>query len=339
MAHEITSHDNVILHREAAWHGLGLIVDDAPTPREAAKIVFPWTVCQKPMFIKNTEGRQQIIEGFKANLRSDTNDQLGIVSENYGVVQPEEVADFCEALLEVGQVKCETAGSIRSGRRIWFLLKGEPFEVAMGDKIFPYLCVSHGYDGVTAFRVTPTTVRGVCSNTLHQIIPRYDTGELLSSAISIRHTSNIMDRLEEAKKALKNYNQALESTKSVITTLTNKEVTSDEVKKFFLECYTEAFGDIPDNPQDGFEARRQKKAMSAFNSFSRRFDDERAIAGTTAWNMANAWSGLVQNDMKARGGDDVDRIERRVESNLFGLGQDRTQKAFQRAFRMAVTAG
>lgn len=35
MSHEITSTDNVVLHRTSAWHGLGTVVADAPTPREA----------------------------------------------------------------------------------------------------------------------------------------------------------------------------------------------------------------------------------------------------------------------------------------------------------------
>jgi len=84
------------------------------------------------------------------------------------------------------------------------------------------------------------------------------------------------------------------------------------------------------------EERRRNKAMSAYNSFTRRFDDERNIAGASAWNMLNAYTGLVQHDQKTRGADDDQRVERRVESNLFGLNQARTQAAFQRA--LAVVA-
>ena len=50
MAHEITSTDGLVLHKEEAWHGLGTIVEDAPTPQEALQIAgLDWTV-------KQTEG-------------------------------------------------------------------------------------------------------------------------------------------------------------------------------------------------------------------------------------------------------------------------------------------
>lgn len=335
MAHEIQSNDQVVLHKERAWHGLGVVVEEELTPREAAFKVFPWTVEEVPMFIRRN-GRQQIVEGWKMNIRSDDASQLGVVSESYKCFQPYDMADFAEALLNEGQVKIETAGSIRGGKRLWFLMKGEEFHVAKGDLIYPYILLSNGYDGLTTLRVTPTTVRAVCSNTLHMSIPHFDTGELGQAAIVIRHTTNLMERVDEAKKALAGYGKALTETKKFIDTLASKEVTSEEVQKFFLECYTMDFGEIPENPKDGYEERRKFKAQSAFNSFSRRFDDERSIAGCSAWNMMNAYSGLVQHDRKAVGKNDVDRIERRVEQNLFGLNQDRSQAAAQRAFRIAL---
>ena len=98
---------------------------------------------------------------------------------------------------------------------------------------------------------------------------------------------------------------------------------------------TADFGDVPDNPQDKKEERQRDKATSAFNSFSRRFDDERAVAGSNLWNAFNAYSGLVQHDMKARGKNDADRIEKRVTSNLFGLNSERINSAIQLAYAMA----
>ena len=50
MAHEITEYDNVVLHRTPAWHGLGVVVHEAPTPMEALKIAgLDWNIEQWPM--------------------------------------------------------------------------------------------------------------------------------------------------------------------------------------------------------------------------------------------------------------------------------------------------
>ena len=245
------------------------------------------------------------------------------------------MADFCEALRDEGDVKVETAGSIRSGRRTWFLLKGEEFHVAKGDQILPYILVSNGHDGGACFRVTPTTVRTVCSNTIHMVIPRLDIGELGDSAIAVRHMGDVMERVQEARNALKHYNKVLEETKQVMDHLASKNVTREQVDNFFLESYTESYGSIPANPQNEKEERQRARARSALLSFSKRFDEEREVAGSTIWTAFGAWSGLVQHDQKARGADDEDRIEKRVVSNLFGLNANRTSAALQRAFTIA----
>ena len=337
MSHEIQSNDQVIMHKEGAWHGMGIVADKGMTPREAAKRVFPWTACERDMII-NWNGHQQIVDGYKLLVRDDDGTQLGVVSQTYHVLQPYDMADFAEALIEHGKVIIETAGSIRGGKRLWFLLKGEPFNVALGDQIYPYFLLSNGYDGLSCFAGTPTTIRAVCSNTFHMVVPHVDTGELGSAAFKIRHTANAMQRIEEARNAIKNYGKSLEEQKKFIDILVAKDVTQESVQKFFLECYIADYGEIPENPKDGFEERRRMKAQSAYLSFSKRFDDERQIAGSNMWNAMNAYTGLVQHDQKARGKDDKDRLEKRVESNLFGLNTERTHAAATRAFKVALSA-
>lgn len=345
MAHEIQTHDNVVLHSKPAWHGLGVLVDEAPTPRDALTIAgIDWGVVQRDVYDFDENGDKVIVPGYKTNRRADVPGKdgfLGLVSANYVPIQNYEVADFCEALLGADadtKVLCETAGSIRNGKRIWFLLKGAPFEVAKGDQMFPYILVSNGHDGRTTFRVTPTTIRVVCSNTLHATIPDYDTGALGDSAITIRHTVNVMERIEEARRALRQYGAALEEEKKLIDFMSKKEVSSEDLKRFFLACYTEHFGEVPTNPTSKVQQNQFDKMQSAFGSFSRRFDDEKGIAGTSWWGAFNAYSGLVQHDQKARGKGDTDRFEKKVESNLFGLAQTRTQRAMQLAFKAAVSA-
>lgn len=339
MAHEIGTYDNVVLHREAAWHGLGIIVDDAPTPREALKLAgMDWDVAQYPLSARTADGREIDVSSHVVNVRDDIGSVLGVVTKGYVPVSNADMADFCEALLGTDgpQVTCETAGSIQDGRKSWFLLKGRPFDVANGDDIWPYICVSNGHDGSTSFRVTPTTVRAVCSNTLHMVIGRTDSGTLQNSAFCIRHTTNIKARIEDARNALRRYGKALNSTQELMNTLAAQDVSRDDLNEFFTEAWQSEFGPIPKNPQNRKDERTRARATDAYRSFSRRFDDERPLAGASVWNAFNAFSGMLQHDMKARGKDDADRIEKRTYSNLFGLNQDRTQAALKTAFRMLV---
>ncbi len=344
MPHEIENTDGVVLHRQAAWHGLGTIVEDAPTPREALTLAgLDWGIEQKPLLVEmgydvltgSMEMLYDSIDSHVANFRLDTGELLGVVTKGYKPVTNHDMADFAEALSDQNVVKCETAGSLRSGKRVWFLLKGEPFQVAKADGMYPYVLISNGHDGGAAFRVTPTTIRVVCSNTLHSVLPHGDKGELLSSAIAIRHTVNVMTRIEDAKHALQHYAQAIEATKELAGKLSAKDVSREDVQAFFAECYTADFGPIASNPKDKKEERHRAKATDAYNSFTRRFDDEKGIAGTSLWNVANAYTGMIQHDQKARGKDDEARINKRIDSNLFGLNQKRTAAAMQVAYKMA----
>ena len=123
--------------------------------------------------------------------------------------------------------------------------------------------------------------------------------------------------------------------RNLIDEMARVDIVEDKLVEFFRSNYERDFGEIPTNAKDRREELKLDRVRSAMGSFMRRFDDEREIAGATAWNAFNAYSGLIQHDMKARGKDDADRVERRIASNLYGLNQERTQKAFAEALMIA----
>jgi hypothetical protein len=116
MAHEITEHDNVVLHRTPAWHGLGVVVQDAPTPMEALKIAgLDWNVEQWPMSATNGETRLMVDD--QLNVRMPGAIKLGIVGQHYKVVQNVELAQFCQDLAEQNRtIRFEWNRPARSGR-------------------------------------------------------------------------------------------------------------------------------------------------------------------------------------------------------------------------------
>lgn len=338
MAHEIHEHDHVVLHREAAWHGLGTIVQDAPTPAEALKIArLDWSVEQWPISATNGEGVRLAIKDQVMNVRTDVNHALGVVTTGYTPVQNLELAEFCQLLSEQGDVvKVESAGSIRNGAKVWFLLKGESFSVRGKDEVSQYILASNGHDGKTAVRFTPTDIRVVCSNTLHAVIPQFENGKMTKAAPAafvVNHLGDLSEKLEAAKQALQLYGRAHEQTRLMIDELAAKELTREDVQRFFLECYTHDFGAIASNPKDKAEEKARDKAMSAFNLFSKRFDDERELAGATAWNAFNAYTGWSQND-RTFWKDPAKESERRIASKLFGQDSERSGQALVRALSL-----
>lgn len=187
--------------RETPWHGLGKIIEEAPTSDEAIKIAgLDWNVIQKPVY--SSTG---IIPGYKANFRETDEMFLGLVTDRYKVVQNREAFEFTDSLLGEG-VRYETAGSLASGKRVWMLAKMETATIT-DEKVDPYLVFTNSHDGTGAIRVAITPVRVVCQNTLNLAMKR------ASRHWSAVHTGDMQSKLIEAKNTLlnaKEYMDALE---------------------------------------------------------------------------------------------------------------------------------
>lgn len=338
MAHEIETHDGIVLHKHSAWHGLGTVVQHAMTPSDALEIAgLDWSVEQWPLSATNGEGLKISIPGQVMNVRTGINRPLGVVTDGYKPIQNAELADFCELLAEQDDVvSVESAGSIRNGGKVWFLLKGESFSVRKKDEVSPYILVSNGHDGKTALRCTPTTVRVVCSNTLHMVIPQTErNGKIKAKPASFiaNHLGNIGDKIEQAKQALGLYRDALVSTREMIDAASAKFVNTASVQQFFLECYTRDFGAIPVDPKTAHEEQARTKSQDAFIAYSIRFEREKTIAGDTAWNAFNAYTGWSQND-RSFWKDPAKESERRTHSKLFGSDADRSVSALMAALSL-----
>lgn len=339
MAHELTSWDDIVLHKTGAWHGMGTIVDDAPNAMDALRIAkLDWRVEQLPISATMADGRVITSDRHLMNVRSDSGHELGIVGNDWVPFQNEDVASFIDSLVELDdQIQIETAGSIRGGQKIWFLVKGESFSVRGrndgDDVLHPYICVSNGFDGKTGFRVTPTSIRVVCSNTLHMVIPQTEGRRFDIAGYQCKHLGTLDQKLEEAKAALALYGRSLDTNKRMIDTLAAKQVDSESVKQFFLDAYTKQFGSIDVDAIDTKSKRGRDKALNAFNDYKARFDKESDQFGATAWVMLNAYTGLVQHDMGRNRNAFLSSgaSESKTNSNLFGLNATRSTDAYQMA--------
>lgn len=222
MAHEFESGFFV---REKAWHGLGTVVQEAPTSADALHLAgLDWKVIQKPVFTDNKE-----IPFYKANVRDSDNSVLGIVSDRYKIVQNTDAFDFTDSLVG-GDVHYETAGSLKNGRTIWLLAK-MPNTTILGDEIEPYMCFTNNHDGSGAIRVCLTPVRVVCNNTLNLA---------LSSAKrswSTKHIGNIEAKMREAKHTLGLAYDYMDGLAKEADVLAHSKISTDEISKILDEMF------------------------------------------------------------------------------------------------------
>lgn len=136
-------------------------------------------------------------------LRTDTAAVLGHVGSGWTPVLNRTLFEFIEATLELPNTRIATAGSLAEGRNVWALVElDEPYKLSEADDslTIPYLAVLNGHDGSAAFRALPTSIRVVCRNTYRAAELQ---GERSGRQFVFRHTGSVMDRIEEAKRAIR----------------------------------------------------------------------------------------------------------------------------------------
>ena len=184
--------ESMFYTREKPWHGLGIMVADAPNSKDALRLAgLNWKVLQEPVYTENKE----LIQGYKANVRNSDRKVLGVVTDRYKVIQNEEAFAFTDALLGEG-VGYETAGSLQEGRRVWMLARLPREFIIGGERISPYMVFSNTHDGSGAVKTALTPIRVVCNNTLNLAL------RTAKRSWSMIHTGDISGKIEEAKNTL-----------------------------------------------------------------------------------------------------------------------------------------
>lgn len=178
--------------REKPWHGLGTMVAEAPNSKDALRLAgLNWKVLQEPVYTENEE----LIQGYKANVRDTDRKVLGVVTDRYKVIQNEEAFAFTDTLLGEG-VRYETAGFLQEGRRVWMLARLPREFIIGGERISPYMVFSNTHDGSGAVKTALTPIRVVCNNTLNLAL------RTAKRSWSMIHTGDISGKIEEAKNTL-----------------------------------------------------------------------------------------------------------------------------------------
>ena len=208
--------------REKPWHGLGTRVMTAPTSEEALELAgLNWKVVQEPVYT----GENELIEGYKANVRDSDRKVLGVVTNRYRVIQNSDAFSFTDALLGEG-VRYETAGSLMGGRKVWLLARLPHEYIITGERISPYIMFCNTYYGSGAVKAAVTPVRVVCNNTLNLAL------STAKRSWSMIHTGNIQEKLEEAKDTLFRAEEYMDSLGQEIEKLRMKKITDKQVMDY-----------------------------------------------------------------------------------------------------------
>lgn len=330
MAHNITAQDTVISVRDAGWHGLATVLDDHVSPEEARQLAFDWEPVTTPLYraepVVNEDGSLSTdyveIPGTVGVQRSDNGEFFGAVSTEFGETLAHtgnkaltEVAEAVEGVAP-DEVRVETAGSLKGGRKVWMLLRmNEPILIpAKGRRLadaatatLQYFALQTSHDGSGSFRGQALQTRIICDNTSQAADMESDEN---GTTFNFRHTSGIKDRIEEARGAVAMWRRSVEEYVALMSSLIDLRVTTDQ-RKVFIDAWgptrmPDAGLAVSDRVMGNIEEARQEFIGLMQGMTSDGVDD-------TAYGLVQAAIEFQQHVRGVRGADDLARAESRFQ--------------------------
>ena len=285
MAHELditNGQASFVSAREDAWHKLGRTLDHAFTAEEAMTqgLLGGWDVRKVPMQAIAEDGLLVGVPNFQSVIRTNPvtfdPESLGVVSPRYTVIQNEAHAEFLNTLVDESGAHFETAGALYGGRQVFMSMKLQGgIRVGGVDLVENYLTAINSHDGSMAFTLMVTPVRVVCANTLAVALGNH------RHIYRIRHTTNALARVQQAREALEVSWDYLDEFQSAANQLIDTTMTHAR----FMDIVTEEFG-APDDAHQAVATRRENK----INELEELFVEASTQEGVrdTAWAGFNA---------------------------------------------------
>ena len=338
MAHNINFNEATGKHsffsvQQTAWHGLGQIVTEYPTSKEALRFAgLDYTVAKRPLFTYDYESQEAngdleikiaevSVPNYFATIRTDTEQVLGVVGKDYEVVQNTDAFSFFDCIVGGDGIQYETAGALGNGERIFITAKLPSYiKVGNDDLIEQYLFLTTSHDGSGSITAAFTPIRIVCNNTLNAAMHNR------SNIIKIRHTANAKERLETAHRLMGITNHLSIKLEGMFNQWAGIRITDSEVMKLVQMAMVpnkEVLKNIEAGNDDELSTCFKNICDSTFEYAMANPSQQIETTKGTLFGAYNAVTGYFQNVRSYK------NEEAKLKSLLLGgTGQLRTQKAF-----------
>ena len=339
MSHNIHFNESTKNHsffsvKEKAWHGLGQIVQQAPTSSEAICLAgLDYQVVKTPVKTSPFDLRiedigvgvsvqEMVVPNHFATVRTDTMQPLGIVGKDYQVVQNKDAFSFFDVVAARHQISYETAGALGRGERIFITAK-LPGHIRVGDDdlIEKYIFLTNSHDGSGSITAAFTPVRVVCQNTLNAAMGN------LTGAVRTRHTANAKERLQQAHKIMGLAEKLTQQKEALFNHWAKVRISDRQLKRLIemaMASSRETLGNVLDGKTDLLSSQYLNTVEDVYEYALGDPCQNLVTTAGTVFGAYNAVTGYFQNIRK------YDDDQAKVKSVLFGgTAQLRGQRAFE----------
>lgn len=218
--------------RGTAWHYKKDEQGDEPNHYAQAipvddvlRRLFSWHAIELPMFVRTTQGDVEV-PNRKAIVRDDTFDVLGVPSKAYLPHQYDEwlltkVGNLIDDDLSIG-----SAGLLKGGAVAWVQIEMPENMKVEGVEFRPHLLATTSFNGEIATLYKRCCTIVVCDNTRARALRE------TSDEVRVKHTSQSMMRLNDARQALNIVHQLGDDFAAEIKQLMSMNVSDRQFDRF-----------------------------------------------------------------------------------------------------------
>ena len=290
------------------WHGLGTGVSGVMTAEEAITLAhLDWEV-EKEL----AERKGVPIPGNYWMIRKSDDKVLGRVGKDYKPIQNREAFEFFDTLVDSGEAKYDTAGSLSGGKRIWLTAQvGDDIQVAGQDSHRLYLALLSSHDGSRSLSAITTMVRIVCANTETMAIHGAKTSWTMT------HRTTLAGKVSEARDALKLSFKYRDAFDAEVQRMMDIQVSKDQ----FIEIMKDV---LPDQKR-----QTEKNVTALTNIFENSPTINDAGLSGTGYGAFNAMTEWLTH------GREVRSQEARMTNSIWGFGAKMRRKTHERVLALA----
>jgi phage/plasmid-like protein (TIGR03299 family) len=310
--------------QEKAWHGLGKVIEHYPNSEMALRYAgLDFEVLKRPNRHLLDDGTVVTSSDSFFTYREDTGEILGSkLGRDYEVVQNTDAFAFFDSIVGGDGILYETAGALGKGERVFITAKLPGYIMVQNrDLIEKYLFLTTSHDGSGAITAAFTPVRIVCNNTLNMALRNCE------SRITIRHTRDARNRLENAHRVLGISNRLADQLEMVFNDWSRIRIRDAEVLRLIELAMTpprETLSSINEKTSDEFSAYHRRVCDTVFEYAMTAPSQQMDTVRGTLFGAYNGITGYFQNVRNYRSAED------KLNSLLYsGLGEQRCRKAFR----------
>ena len=304
---------------EAAWHGQGVVTEGTLPAREAFEVADAlFTVEKRELSFPTWDNGDthvppvNVPSGSYAVVRTDTQALLGVVSEQYELVQNDALLTMAEFIRE--EVDMDAVIVLSHGKKVCFTatLRGAETDIVPGDTVKRRIVGYLGHDGKTGCGAKFTNIRVVCQNTL--------TAALAESGArrSITHKQGANNDFQSLIQSIDTARQDFIEECDVMREFARASMGYSAFDEFVDEVY---------NIDEGQVFRKREKLQTAF-----RHGYGWDFAPNSVWSAVNA---ITQIETSTRG-TTAAKGNAQFARGTFGVGAQISKRAFAIAQNLLV---